>query len=60
MIDKSTCTSNNPEKTPEIMDFLELLNSTEFNITATSEIKPDRLLFTSTANENDYFYVDLQ
>lgn len=48
------------EKTPEIMDFLELLNSTEFNITATSEIKPDRLLFTSTANENDYFYVDLQ
>ena len=48
------------ESVPEIGDFLNLLNSAEFNITATSEINPNRLLFTSTANENDYFYVDLQ
>ena len=47
---------------PQIAEFFDLLESTEFDITSVtgSELYPSRLLFTSKANANDFFYVDLQ
>lgn len=48
------------ERVPVINDFLNLLNSTEFTLSADSELTPTRIKFTSNSNQNDYFYVDLQ
>lgn len=47
---------------PQIGEFFDLLESAEFDITSVtgSELYPSRLLFTSKANANDFFYVDLQ
>ena len=48
------------ERVPALQDFLDLLNSTGFDVTSTSEILPLHLKFTSSTNADDYFYVDLQ
>ena len=48
------------ERVPALQDFLDLLNSTRFDVSATSEILPLHLKFASSTNADDYFYVDLQ
>ena len=47
-------------RVPEVVDFYELLNSTKFELSSSSEISPSRILFTSVNNPADYFYVVLQ
>lgn len=46
----------------QLQSLFDYLNSVSFKITAnpSSELNPSRLLFESTTNANDYFYVNLQ
>lgn len=47
-------------RVPQLQLLFDFMNSVNFKITSNSELNPSRLLFESTTNANDYFYVNLQ
>lgn len=48
------------EKVPAYGEFLQLLTSSEYEITVNSVLKPTELIFTSLSDPNDSFTVTVQ